>query len=100
MATEIKIQPCKTKLFQSEVEYLGQNVQQRRSFDDSRVHTEDQRLASTKEWQGGSYVPMICRVLSHLHPTVLCVDLQVVKDQESQEVLQDEGQSVDVHQGS
>ena len=25
-ATEIKIQPCKTKLFQSEVEYLGHKI--------------------------------------------------------------------------
>ena len=49
------IQPCKTKLFQSEVRRTQD--QQRQSFDDPRLRTEDQRLASTKEWQGGCYIP-------------------------------------------
>ena len=70
-AAGIKIQPCKTKLFQSQVEYLGPQYEQRRSFEDPGVCAEDQRLASTKEWKGGDYFLRIHRILSYLHTAIL-----------------------------
>ena len=74
VATGIKIQPCMTKLFQSEVEYLGHKISKGRVSMIPEYLQKIKDWPSTEEWHGGSYVPRIPRILSYLHPTVLCID--------------------------
>ena len=62
-AAEIKIQPCKTKLFQSKVEYLGHKISKEGGFYDPRIRTEDQGLARAEDEEGSSCVLGICLVL-------------------------------------
>ena len=64
----IKIQPCKTKLFQSKVEYLGHKISK------GGVCTEDQGLACPKDRKRSSYIPGIHRVLPNLHTSILNVN--------------------------
>ena len=58
-AAGMKIQPCKTKLFQSEMEYFRHKT----SKGGVSMIPEDQGLANTKEWQEGGYILGIFRVL-------------------------------------
>ena len=60
MAAGIKIQPCKTKLFQSEVEYLGHKISKGGVLMIPEYVQKIKELVSTEEWQGGSYILSIC----------------------------------------
>ena len=66
MVTGIKIQPCKTKLFQSEVEYLGHRISK------GGVSMIPEYVQKIKDWP----VPKsgkegICRLLPYVHSSVL-----------------------------
>ena len=71
-ASGIKIKPCKTKLFQSEVEYLGHNISK------GGVLMILEYVQKIKDWpvpkSGKSgKVLKIRRILFHLHTTILSV---------------------------
>ena len=69
----IKIQPCKTKLFQSEVEYLGHKISK------GGVSMIPEYVQKIKDWpvpKSGKDILRICRILPHFHPSVLCDDEQ------------------------
>ena len=83
-AAGIKIKPCKIKLFQSEVEYLGHKISKGGVL---MIPEYVQQIKDcTEEWQGGSYVLRICRILPYLHSPIFSVDKQAEWDQESREV--------------
>ena len=80
-AAGIKIQPCKTKLLQSEVEYLGHKISKGAvSMIQEYICTEDQRLASPEDWERSSYVPGFHRVLQNLHNSILSINKLVEWD--------------------
>ena len=69
-ATEIKIQPCKTKLFQSEVEYLGHKISK------GIVSMIPEYVQKIKDWpvpKSGNEVATFLGlgILSHLHTAIL-----------------------------
>ena len=82
-AVGIKRQPCKTKLFQSKVEYLGHKIS---NGGVSMICTEDQRLACVQDGEGSGYVVGILRILQNLHTPVFSTDKPAERDEEGGEV--------------
>ena len=62
-AAGIKIQPCKTKLFQSKVEYLGDKISKGGVSMIPEYLQKIKLMAFTKDRKVSSYVFVICRVL-------------------------------------
>ena len=78
-AAGIKIQPCKSKLFQSEVEYLGHKISRK------GVEMIPDYVKKVTSWPvpTSGNVPGICRILQIFHSSVLSANQQVKRDQES-----------------
>ena len=82
-AAGIKIQPCKTKLFQSEVEYLGHKISK------GGVSMIPEYVKRIKDWpvpKSGKEVATFlgfAGVLLHFHPPGPLCDKQTERDQES-----------------
>ena len=76
MAAGIKIQPCKTKLFQSEVEYLGHKISK------GGVSMIPEYVQRIKDWpvpKSGKEVATflrVCGILPYFHSPVLSIDKQ------------------------
>ena len=75
----IKIQPCKSKLFQSEVEYLGHKI----SKEGVEMIPDYVRKVTTWPVPTSGNVPWICRILQIFHSPILSTNQQVKQDQES-----------------
>ena len=73
-AAGIKMQPCKTKLFQSKVEYLGHKISKGGVSMIPEYIQEDHRLARTEDRKRSSYVLGIRQVLLNLHTKILGVN--------------------------
>ena len=82
----IKIQSCKIKLFQNQVEVPGAQDQQGMIFKDTWVRTADQGLAKAEDWKGGVHALRVCGILLHVHTTIFRPVEQIERDQEGGEV--------------